>query len=363
MFKNLKLSGKMWGLTLLLLAAVMLVAGISIWSISGILSANSEYSYVAELDTFLTEKEVDHLNWVNKVKDLFVKNLGTLEVTMDPTQCGLGKFLYREDGQKLRQHYPELVSYLEAIKEPHKHLHESAAHINEAWHQIHPGLSLTLAARLDDHRRWVGSVSGSLLEGKEVNAQLDPTQCAFGKWLAGDECRKLTAAWPEFGAIIAKVTDHHAKLHNSAAMIKSAVTEAAKKSIYMGETVPQLEQVGILFQQAQDLEAGLEKAQAEAHHIFDTNTLPALEATKGKMNNLLTQFDSMKKIAAETMISKGAASKWVSMVVTAATFIMGILMSFFIIRSITRPINRIVASLTEGAEQVASASWGMGDGY
>ena len=158
MFKNLKLSGKLWGLTLLLLAAVMLVAGISIWSISGILSANSEFSYAAELDTFMTEKEVDHLNWVNTVKDLFVKNLDTLQVTMDHTKCGLGKFLYGEEAHKLGQHRPDLVGHLDAIKEPHKHLHESAVYINEAWRQVHPGLSLTLAARLDDHRRWAESV-------------------------------------------------------------------------------------------------------------------------------------------------------------------------------------------------------------
>jgi len=356
MFKNLKLSGKLWGLTLLLLVAVMLVAGISIWSISGILSANHEFSYAAELDTFLTEKEVDHLNWVNKVKDLFVKNLDTLKVTMDPTKCGLGKFLYGEEAQKLGQHRPDLVSHLDAIKAPHKHLHESAVHINEAWQQVHPGLSLTLAARLDDHRRWAASVSGSLLENKEVKVQLDPTKCAFGKWLGGDECRKLTAEWPEFGAVIAKVADHHEELHESAAMIKAASTEEAKTEIYTGETVPQLAAVGKLFQQAQDLEGGLEKAQSEAVHIFDTKTLPALAATKGKMDNLMTQFDRMRTVAEETMVSKGANSKLASVVVTAIAFITGIFMSFVIIRSITRPIFRIIAGLNEGSDQVASAS-------
>jgi methyl-accepting chemotaxis protein len=356
MFKNLKLSGKLWGLTLLLLVAVMLVAGISIWSISGILSASHDFSAAAELDTFLTEKEVDHLNWVNKVKDLFVKNLDTLKVTLDPTKCGLGMFLYGEEAQKLGQHRPELVSHLDAIKKPHKHLHESAVHINKVWQQIHPGLSLTLAARLDDHRRWAGSVSQSLLENKDITVQLDPTRCAFGKWLAGDECRNLTAEWPEFGAVIAKVTDHHKKLHESAAMIKSATTEETKKEIYMGETMPQLTAVGKLFQQAQDLEGGLEKTQAKAKHIFDTKTLPALEAVKDKMAGLMTQFDSKRMVAEETMVSKGANSKLASIVVTAAAFITGILMSFFIIRSITGPIFRIIEGLNEGAAQVASVS-------
>jgi methyl-accepting chemotaxis protein len=356
MFKNMTLSGKLWGLTLGLLVAVGLVAGSSILSISGILSTNQEFSYAAELDTFLTEKEVDHLNWINKVKDLFVKNPETLEVAMDPTKCGLGKFLYGEEARKLAQYRPELVSYLDAIKAPHKHLHESAVHINEVWQQIHPGLSLTLAGRLDEHRRWAGSISESLMENKEITVQLDPTRCAFGKWLTGDESRKLTAEWPEFGAVIAEVTDHHKKLHESAAMIKAATTEEAKKEIYLGETVRQLTAVGKLFQQAQDLEAGLEKARAEAHHIFDMKTLPALMDTKDKMAALTTQFDRMRTIAEETMVSKGANSKLASIVVTAAAFIIGVLLSFFLIRSITRPVFRIIEGLNEGSDQVASAS-------
>ncbi len=356
MFKNLKLSGKLWGLTFLLLVAVLFVAGISIWSISGILSANQEFSYAAELDEFLTEKEVDHLNWINKVKDMFVKNLATLEVTMDPTKCGLGKFLYGEEAQKLGQHRPDLVGHLEAIKEPHKHLHESAVHIKNAWRKIHPGLSLTLAARLDDHRRWAGSVSKSLLENKNITVQLDPTKCAFGKWLAGDESRRLTSEWPEFGAVIAKVADHHEKLHESASMIKASTTEKVKKEIYMGETLPQLAAVGKLFEKVQNLEAGLEKAQSEANHIFSTKTLPALTTTTEKMKNLMTQFGRMRDTAEETMVSKGASSKWASIVVTVAAFVLGIVMSFFIIRSITRPIFRIIEGLNSGAEQVASAS-------
>ena len=109
MLKNVKLSGKLWGLTGLLLLAVLTVTGSSIWSTDGMLNANQGFSYAAELDTFFTEKKVDHLNWVNKVKDLFVNNLETLKVTLDPTQCGLGKFLYGENGNRLVERHPEMA--------------------------------------------------------------------------------------------------------------------------------------------------------------------------------------------------------------------------------------------------------------
>ena len=356
MFKNLNLSGKLWGLTLLLLVAVMLVAGISIWSISGIISANHEFSYATELDTFLTEKKVDHLNWINKVQDLFVKNQATLNVTMDPTKCGLGKFLYGEKAQQLGQDRPELASHLEAIKTPHKHLHDSAVSIKEVWQQVHPGLSLSLAARLDDHRRWAGRVSESLLLNQDITVQLDPTKCAFGIWLAGEECGKLAAEWSAFGAIIDKVTDHHKKLHESAANIKAATTGEIKKEIYMTETVPQLATIEKKFQKALELETELDKAQSEAFHIFDEKTLPALETTQNKIESFSTELDRWRTVAEETMTSKGSNSKLSSIFVTAAAALMGILLSFFIIRSITIPISRIIGGLNEGAEQMASAS-------
>ena len=482
MLKNLKLRGKLWGLTLLLLVAVLLVAGSSIWSISKILSANNDFAGAADSNIFMVEKEVDHLNWIKGVQDLFVGNQETLNMQLDYTKCGLGKFLHGEEGKKLAESDPELAGLLEAIKEPHKHLHESGAHIKDVWQQVHPGLSVTLAARLDDHRRWAASVSESLLENKEINVQLDPTKCAFGKWLAGaecrklvaewpefsaiiakvtehhnklhgsaadmkgvwqqvhpglsvtlaarlddhrrwaasvsesllenkeinvqldptkcafgkwlagDECRKLVAEWPEFGAIIAKVTEHHSKLHGSAADIKKAVTEGEKKRIYteltiselnevgklfkeaeeledarvLGQeksqeiyratTIPELNAVGKLFEEAGQLEGARNEAQEKAKHIFDEKTIPALKTTQAKMKALADQLHGMKESSAEAMSATGTRSQWSASVITVAAFIIGILLSFFVIRSITRPIHRIIAGLNEGAEQVSSAS-------
>ena len=249
MLKNLKLSGKLWGLTILLLLAVLLVAGSSMWSIRNMLSANRDFAGAADANIFMVEKEVDHLNWVKKVQELFVENQATLNVQLDPTKCGLGKFLYGEEGKKLAESDPKLASLLEAIKEPHKHVHESGAHIKDVWQQIHPGLNRTLAVRLDDHRRWAASVADSLLTNKEINVQLDPAKCGFGKWLAGDECKRLVAGWPEFGAIIQKVKGEHKEVHESAVKIKAAVTGGKRKEIFAEVTAPELASVASLFQE------------------------------------------------------------------------------------------------------------------
>lgn len=89
MMKNVKLTTKLWGLSGLLLAAVLTVALNSVWSVHGMLDANHHYVDISEFDAFVVQKEVDHLKWVNRLKDLFVENLDHTDVQIDHTKCGL----------------------------------------------------------------------------------------------------------------------------------------------------------------------------------------------------------------------------------------------------------------------------------
>jgi len=86
-----------------------------------------------QLPVFLTEKEVDHLHWVDQCRALFTENLETLDVQTDDRLCGLGKFLFGEEGKKAAASDPDLAVELDAIKEPHQRLHASAAAIQQVW--------------------------------------------------------------------------------------------------------------------------------------------------------------------------------------------------------------------------------------
>jgi hypothetical protein len=94
MFRNLKLCTKFWGLTGLLLTALLLVAVISVGSINVILSGNRTYAGIADHDIFMLEKQVDSLKWISNVKDVFIEKLDLTDVQLDHTQCSLGKFLH-----------------------------------------------------------------------------------------------------------------------------------------------------------------------------------------------------------------------------------------------------------------------------
>ena len=66
--------------------------------------------------------------------------------------------------------------------------------------------------------------------------------------------------------------------------------------------------------------------------------------------------NKIKQNAEEGMVSAKDSLIRLSMILLAAGIIAGILLAFFIVRSIAKALNRIIAHLTEGADQVAAAS-------
>ncbi|EAT15432.1 methyl-accepting chemotaxis protein [Desulfuromonas acetoxidans] len=83
------------------------------------------------LPKFLAEKEVDHLVWANTILKYFSSEQNELSVQENPELCGLGKFLYGVQGKEVAKSDPELAHLLEAIKEPHARLHQSAKQIKQ----------------------------------------------------------------------------------------------------------------------------------------------------------------------------------------------------------------------------------------
>ena len=149
------------------------------------------------LPAFLKAREVDHLNWMEHIADLFLENHEKLDVITDDHQCALGKWLYGEEAAKAVERNPSLEPLLEALKEPHKELHESARQIQAQYRQIHPGLMVMLQARLDDHRRWSAKVAEAILDSKNtLDVETDPAKCAFGKFLASREAQASMQNFP-----------------------------------------------------------------------------------------------------------------------------------------------------------------------
>jgi len=84
--------------------------------------------------TELLQRTIDHLNWVKKVDDLFIKeNVATLQVETDDHKCKVGQWLYGEGAKQFILKHPELGPMVEDIKASHSRLHHSVIKIGELY--------------------------------------------------------------------------------------------------------------------------------------------------------------------------------------------------------------------------------------
>ena len=347
------------------------------------------------LPGFLCAREVDHLKWVAKIDELFLDNLPKLVIQTDPHKCGLGIWLYGEGAKEACAGHPELTRLVETLKEPHAKLHGTAADIQKVYKPIHPGLSMTLMARLDDHRKWAAKVSEGILEGKRnLGVQTDPAKCAFGKFLTSERAAAWMRDFPALKTALEDSKAPHDRLHTSAVAIEKALATGDRtgaEEIFTTQTLPALAEVSKYFEVAINAEEGLEKAQDQGKHIYESKTLPALDQTAKALNSVQTQAERLLEGAIkaneiyatetipalaqtqkllndlreeakrnimtdEVMLNAAQTTQRNVTIVGVAAILIGILLAFFISRGIVNILKRISGQMADGADQVASAS-------
>ncbi len=208
-----------FGVVLLTLAAVVVLSFVGI---DGIVANAKEVIYGNRVKSEITQKEVDHLNWAAEVNKLLnSSDVRTLDVELDPEKCAFGKWLNSEERGKAENRIDGLAEVLDKIQKPHEKLHKSARAIEDAYKQANPQLPGILAEKKVDHLRWAAAIRDSLLENQaEVNVEVDPTECALGKWLSTQTAQK---AYKNGDAAFRKawnrVENVHKELHESAKAI------------------------------------------------------------------------------------------------------------------------------------------------
>ncbi|MCP4640377.1 MAG: hypothetical protein GY851_08095 [bacterium] len=145
---------------------LVLLLGVAGWSFNGVRTIVADASEVIDgnkLRGTMVQREVDHLNWANQVNALLTDaSVTELAVQTDPELCKFGQWYHSSERDEAAALVPAIKPLLDAIGEPHRHLHESAVDVGAAFRQPHPGLSLTLSNRLQDHLAWTSKVGESL---------------------------------------------------------------------------------------------------------------------------------------------------------------------------------------------------------
>ena len=219
MFKNLTIGKKLaCGFAAVLISLAVVVA-MSFTGVGSIVENAEEVIYGNELDANMTQKEVDHLNWVAQVNELLTDEKVTkLEVETDDRKCALGQWLYSDARKEAENRIPALAAILKEMEQPHCDLHQSAVHIGEEFVQADATLPGVLKHREVEHLNWATAIRDCFLTNSEkLQVQTDPTQCVLGQWLNTADAKKAyengTSAFKQAWD---KMLVSHKKLHESA---------------------------------------------------------------------------------------------------------------------------------------------------
>ena len=171
---------------------LLLLGVVALWSYSGIRGIVGNAGEVIDgnkLRGEISQREVDHLNWVAQVNALLTdRKVTELKVQTDPRQCGFGQWYYGEGRRQAETMIPALKPILAAIEEPHALLHQSADKIKEVFRPANPELPGLIASRVVDHLKWADTIRDAILENRSsLDVQTDATLCALGKWLQSEE--------------------------------------------------------------------------------------------------------------------------------------------------------------------------------
>ena len=108
------------------LSLMVLIAVLTVVGVSRITTNAEEVIGGVDLDGLLSQREIDHLNWTNKVAGFLIDPQATkIEVQTDDHQCGFGKWLYGDGREHACEQVHTLGPMLKSIEQPHHALHAS----------------------------------------------------------------------------------------------------------------------------------------------------------------------------------------------------------------------------------------------
>ena len=359
--KNMTIGKKIafgFGIVLMLLCVVGIL---SFTGVKGIVNNAAEVIDGNKLDANLTQKEVDHLIWAEKVGALLTdEKVTTLEVQTDDRKCAFGQWLYGEGRQEAERLVPSLAPLFASIETPHRELHASAVAIGQAFQQADLKLGQFLQEKKTDHLMWTHKIKDAFVDVAitRIDVETDPHKCSLGKWMYSSETLQLKKTDPEFAEMWANVEKPHRHLHASAIDFQKMLGEGRRdeaRTLYMQKTEPWahecLANIDHIINWHDTKIQGMQKA----NDIYAHQTIPALGATRKLLKDI--RAEAKKHIMTDAaMLNAAQGTKRNVTLVGSLAVAIGIVLAYFLARGIVVVLTRLSTQLGEGADQVASAS-------
>ena len=382
MLRNMKLATKLamgFGFLLVILASITGFSYLRFRTVDHLAHEVVEHD---ELLADVLQKITDHVQWVGKVKDMFADDRVTqLQVQTDDTKCGLGQWLQSEKVKKIVSEDSEIDRLTREIAGPHHRLHASAIKISEQY--IWDGYVQAQERQRETIVEWdrIAHDLSSLPE-RAMEDVIDPAKGAA----EGTRDVEAIVKWGEIDMIMnERVIAPFLSLRIEAEGLASTPTDE-QWSVYQGqlqearnginewarlvekntqlrsiageirEHLRSFEATGERYHEAMLDQRSASASMSAAMETLQNETEPAAEETIEVLMQIRDRLAGQAQ-GATTQISNSIDQTILLVAVTSIPAIMiGILAAIFITGGITKPINRIIAGLNEGSDQVASAS-------
>ncbi len=329
---------------------LLIIVGIfSFFGVKDVVSNGKEVAYGNQLARMVTEKEIDHLNWSASLnKFLTDSSISELTVQKNHRFCAFGKWLYGDDRTLAESKIPELKDAFKSIEQPHNLLHESSKKIEKIFKRADKKLPEVFAKLELAHISWAESVLRQISSRQqELKVQLDDHLCGLGKFIYGDEGKKISVSYPKLGELIERLKVPHQRLHKSAEEITQLMSESKfdqALSFYYTTTLSQLKEVRSIFASMSEIANNNIKLENKAIQIYQNETMVHLgEVRKG--------LDEIKRITSENvlseaeMIAAGNKTQIYVLVISLIALIVGVVLAYLISRAITGPISKLMSSI------------------
>ncbi len=372
-----------------------------------------------ELPTLLAVRIGDHLAWASTVRDAFLEQRDSLNVQTDPKKCGLGKWLhtdqaktaYKNGNRDFQQAWDQMV-------ETHGRLHESAHKIEgylafervatarkakeDVSHElgrIAEHLSRTLEKGMEEvidpakekaeadqdieaMADW-GEIDMVMNEGiiqpfmvARIHMQEVATEgYTPERWAEYEEHAKefddgidhwftlvkgsesLEGTVNELRNLSARWAGQTQKYHQAVQDEQGAVASLdSARTVLREETLPILREtlthLGELRAEAEHELNGMKKANT----VYATVTKPALEEVGHLLSEVEEHTHQASQAENQAIQTRATSTRFAVAVVGTIALVVGVLLAFFIARSIIKVLTRPVAGLNEGADQVNDAA-------
>ncbi len=357
MFRKMTIGRKIsFGFAVLMVGLIVM----GIWSVL-VMSKISKVSTYNELEKEMTQREVDHLNWAQKVSNLLTNEEVTeLTVQTDPHKCGFGKWYYGEGREHAEKNVPEIASDLRDIESWHNRLHESAIEIGECYCHADLHLSAELQQKKVDHLNWTHKVKDAFLKGtvNRIDVQVDPTKCALGKWLQSEKAAHYKSQYPEFAAIEKRIHEPHNQLHNGVKHLNELLAEGKRKEAaeYFTAHVEPFAALtcGVLDEMITWNDRQVNKM-LQAQAIFNGPTMQSLSKVQQHLGSIREKVSS-RSLTGEQTAQLMSKSTWGIIWLSLGVIAVGVVVAVWIVMGINRTLRRISGALGSGSDEVASAS-------